>query len=355
MNVKTTDTPSTGTGVDGAAAAIERMLARESGEPDAREQRRKPAPAEAGEAEAQQADDEDETQGEPETEEQDTPEEEEAAAEEDDEPESEEEAEPEEQETEEQPDPAKQLVTVKIDGKDEQLPLEEVIRGYQRQADYTRKTQALADERKSFEAEATAVRTERNQYGTLLVALQRQLEALQPKEPDWQKLYEENPLEYVRQRDVWRERQDRIAAAKAEQQRLLAIHQTETAEQRQQHLREERDKLWAANPAWKDEGKWKEARQQIREYGRAQGWTDEQLSDVTDHRAILTLWKAMQFDKAMRQKPPAPKPPQSRTTAPAPGARTVVPRAVSDLTRAKQRLAKTHDVRDAAAVIERLL
>jgi hypothetical protein len=43
-------------------------------------------------------------------------------------------------------------VTVVIDGKPEQVSLEEAINGYQRHSDYTRKTQALAQERQELSA-----------------------------------------------------------------------------------------------------------------------------------------------------------------------------------------------------------
>ena len=104
--------------------------------------------------------------------------------------------------------PEVQLVTVKIDGKTEQIPLEEAIKGYQRQADYSRKTAALAEERKSFDQDRQAVVQERTQYAHLLNALQQQLQAQQPQEPDWQKLYDSDPFEYVRQKDVYRDRQE---------------------------------------------------------------------------------------------------------------------------------------------------
>ena len=40
--------------------------------------------------------------------------------------------------------------TVKIDGREERVSLNELQNGYQRQADYTRKTQELASERESM-------------------------------------------------------------------------------------------------------------------------------------------------------------------------------------------------------------
>lgn len=41
-----------------------------------------------------------------------------------------------------------QMVTVKIDGQDVEVPLDEALAGYQRQSDYTRKTQELAEQKR---------------------------------------------------------------------------------------------------------------------------------------------------------------------------------------------------------------
>ena len=46
-------------------------------------------------------------------------------------------------------------IPVKLDGEELQVPLSEAIAGYQRQADYTRKTQELAEQRQSLEFAST--------------------------------------------------------------------------------------------------------------------------------------------------------------------------------------------------------
>ena len=43
--------------------------------------------------------------------------------------------------------PTGDVHTVKVDGQEQQVSLDELRNGYQRQADYTRKTQELASER----------------------------------------------------------------------------------------------------------------------------------------------------------------------------------------------------------------
>ena len=59
--------------------------------------------------------------------------------------------------------------TVKVDGEQQQVSLEELQSGYQRQADYTRKTQELASERQRLQQAETIVSAlEADPQGTLL-------------------------------------------------------------------------------------------------------------------------------------------------------------------------------------------
>jgi len=58
--------------------------------------------------------------------------------------------------------------TVKVDGEESQVSLSELQDGYQRQADYTRKTQELAEERQRLQqAEAIASALETDPAGTI--------------------------------------------------------------------------------------------------------------------------------------------------------------------------------------------
>lgn len=249
-------------------------------------------------------------------------------------------------------EPEVQLVTVTINGKTEQIPLEEAVKGYQRQADYSRKTQALADERRTLESEKQAVLEERSQYAQLLNALQVQLQNAQPQEPDWQKLYETDPMEWVRQREIWRERQEKLAAAQYEAQRVQALTVQEQQAQLAKIVQEGRQKLVEMVPAWKDAKKWEADRAGLLDYGQQLGFTPEELNAAYDPRAVVALYKAMQYDALMAKRPQAV-PPKVKT-APA-GSASSAPRPQSDATKAKQRLAKTGKVADAAALFENFI
>ena len=257
----------------------------------------------------------------------------------------------EEEESEEQEQP--QTFTVKIDGKEVAVTLDELQKGYSRTQDYTRKTQQIAEVRKQVEAETQAVRAERGQYAQLLGALQAQLQSSEPQ-VDLDRLYNEDPIEWVRQKEVLRERQEKAYAIQAEQQRLLQLSQQEQQQSIQQHLESQKDALLAALPEWKDPKKAKLEKAMLIESAKSAGFSDEDLKSVYDHRLVLLLRKAALFDQ-MVSKRQGIKPVVNNGPRPAkPGAAGRVS-TTSESVRAKQRLAKTGRIDDAVSAIELLL
>jgi hypothetical protein len=271
---------------------------------------------------------------------------EDAPEEETSEEQSEEEEEPEEQEQQ-------QTFTVKVDGKEVSVTLDELQKGYSRTQDYTRKTQQIAEVRKQVEQETQAVRAEREQYAQLLGALQAQLQSSEPQ-VDLDRLYNEDPIEWVRQKEVMRERQEKMAAIQSEQQRLAQVSQYEQQRAMEAQLASQQEALLAALPEWKDPKKAKAEKALVVESAKAAGFTDEDLKSVYDHRLVLLLRKAALFDQ-MVSKRQGIKPVVNNGPRPAkPGAAGRVS-TTTESTRAKQRLAKTGRIDDAVSAIELLL
>jgi hypothetical protein len=314
-----------------AASAISQMLAPEEGQAQVEETQ----PVEESEEETETA-----ASAEDESGVEDAPEEEPA------EEQSEDEEEPKE---EEQP----QTFTVKVDGKDVSVTLEELQKGYSRTQDYTRKTQQIAEVRKQVEAETQAVRAERAQYAQLLGALQAQLQATEPQ-VDLDRLYNEDPIEWVRQKEILRERQEKAYAIQAEQQRLAQLSQQEQQQAMEQQLIAQKDALLAALPEWKDPNKAKAEKALVVETAKSVGFSEDDLKQVYDHRLVLLLRKAGLYDQMMSKRQGI-KPVVSNGPRPAkPGAAGRVS-TTTESTRAKQRLAKTGRIDDAASAIELLL
>jgi hypothetical protein len=257
-----------------------------------------------------------------------------------------------EEDTQEEEKPS--TFTIKVDGKDVEVTLDELQKGYSRTQDYTRKTQQVAEMRKQTEAQLTAIRAEREQYAQLLGALSEQVKAAAEPQIDWDRLYQEDPIEYVRQREVMRENREKAAAIQAEQQRLAEISQQEQMQKLQTHKVKESQALLEAIPTWKDPAKAKAEKAMLIEFGQKMGFTPQELGNIYDHRVVLALRKAALYDQ-MQAKRQGIKPVTNNGPKPAkPGAAGRVSQ-MSDAVRAKQRLAKTGRVDDAASAIELLL
>lgn len=253
-----------------------------------------------------------------------------------------------------QDDAEPKVFTVKVDGKEVEVTLEELQKGYSRTQDYTRKTQQVAEARKAAEAELQAVRAEREQYAQLLSALSEQVKTAAEPQIDWDRLYQEDPIEYVRQREVMRENREKAAAIQAEQARLAQLSQQEQMQQLQALKAKESEKLVEALPAWKDPAKAKAEKAMLVEFGQKMGFTPQELGNIFDHRVVLALRKAALYDQ-MQAKRQGIKPVTNNGPRPAkPGAAGRVSQ-MSESARANQRLAKTGRVQDAASAIELLL
>lgn len=195
-------------------------------------------------------------------------------------------------ESEEQP-----RFTVKIDGKEQVVTLDELQAGYQRNADYTRKTQEAADLRKAAEAELTTARQAREQHAQALGQLHALLS--QPeKEPDLP--WDTDPVAAARMSHEWRNRQEqrRIAAAEvAEQQRQMQA----------QAITEARKRLPEFIPEWRDEQVATREKQAVIGYAQRVGYTPQEIGQATDPRAIKVLRQSMLYEELMARRPLAQK------------------------------------------------
>jgi hypothetical protein len=246
------------------------------------------------------------------------------------------------------------VFTVKVDGKNVEVTLEELQKGYSREADYTRKTQQVSEERRAFQAEADLVRTERQQYSQLLGSLKAQLQQNAAPQQDMDRLYHEDPIEWVKQRELVRDAEKVHAAINSEQQRLSTIQAQEQYQSMQAHLAQQQDALLKAIPEWGNPDKTKAEKTLLIEWGQKLGFSSDELKNIFDHRAVVALRKAALYDQMMTKRGNI-RPAVNNGPKPAkPGAAGRMDN-TTDSRRSQQRLAKTGRVNDAASAIEHLL
>ena len=125
----------------------------------------------------------------------------------------------------------------------------------------------------------------------------------QPQEENLDYLKENDPIGYAVKVAELSQREKQLAQVQAERQRIAEQQQRERQEELGKVVQAEARKLAEALPEYADPQKGETIRQQLREFGLKAGFSDSELANVYDSRAVLTLWKAMQYDKLQSAKP----------------------------------------------------
>ena len=190
--------------------------------------------------------------------------------------------------------------TIKVDGEELEVGIEELKNGYQRQADYTRKSQALAEQRKETEAiqsERQRLEQERQMYANGLQMLQEQQNSkLQEFEGiNWEELKSEDPYQYMLKKDEYRDAQEKVQNVQ-QQQILIQQERAEEAQKARAHfVQQEYNRLVEALPEWKDKNS--TVKKDVQEYAKSVGFLPEEINQLADHRSVLVIKKAMEYDK----------------------------------------------------------
>ena len=265
---------------------------------------------------------------------------------------TEEEQEDDETEEEEQP-----RYKVKAAGEEKEVTLDELVKGYQLGADYTKKTTEVAEQRKANDAERAAIeeaKYARDTYAQRLQAIEQFITSQTPQE-DLSYLKENDPIGYAVKVAELSEKKDQLNAIRAEQYRIGQIQQSEQAQAMQQRVAQEAQKLTAILPEFSDPTKGETVRKEIRNYGKTLGFTDEELSQVYDSRHVVTLHKAMMYDKLQKSKPSVTKKVNEAPKMLKAGSANTKANNKETIKKQSQQLRQTGRVRDAAALFEQFL
>jgi len=247
-----------------------------------------------------------------------------------------------------------QTFTVKVDGQEVEVTQDELINGYSRQQDYTRKTQELSQQRKTIEQQQAELAQRDAIYSQLLPKMEAQLKGELANEPDWNTLYEDDPVGYVREKQLWDEKKEKLSAVSAEQQRLQQEALIKQQQQLRQFVEYGNQKLLEIIPEWQNQEVALKEKAAISEYAvNTLGYTPEEIQQVYDYRALLGLrnaWLNSKTVEATKKKPTQKAP--ARVARPG---TTNRPKSAAPVKKAKQRLAKSGKVQDAAKVFEQFL
>ena len=194
--------------------------------------------------------------------------------------------------------------TVKSGGEEREVTVDELISGYQKGDDYTKKSQVLAEQRKAVEAEAHAVQEAmqlREQYAQRLDQVRVLLEN-SDEQVDLDELKENDPITWSIKVAEKTENNKKLNLIQQEQNRLAQAHQKQAAEQQSKMVAHEAEMLTSKVKEFSDPKKAEQIKGEIRNFGKSIGFSDQELAQVYDHRHVMVLQKAMAYDRIQKAK-----------------------------------------------------
>ena len=191
------------------------------------------------------------------------------------------------------------LHQVIVNGEKIDVDLEELKAGYQKDADYRRKTEELAIEKRELRAEEDRLK---NQYSTKMEDLNSLVATLNAEinndmnSKELDALWEEDPTEAAK---VDRRIQKRKNTIQQAQQKLRDHQQA----QFQEILREEQKKLHLRHPEIADPIKGATVKSNIMNYLSSKGFSNEDVARIYDSRYFDVIMDGMNFNKSKSVKP----------------------------------------------------
>lgn len=224
----------------------------------------------------------------------------------------------------------------------------------ERNTHYSRTQQEAAEQRKAAEAELTATSAARQRYAEGLQAISQHIERTLPKAPD-HNLAVTDPGKYIAEKAAYDEAMGRHQAAQAELARVRQEEQEHQERAYREHLAEQGRLLDEKIPEWRDQKVRTKDQQDIAEFLRSTGYSQDEIAAVADSRAVTIARKAMLYDRMKA----APKPVERKpvTVAPVaaptlrPGAATNGKRPDAKLVALKQRAQSSDSIDERAAYV----
>ena len=199
------------------------------------------------------------------------------------------------------------LYDITVNGNNQKVTLNELMRGYSRESDYTKKTMDLSNQRKDVESmqnnlkkEFEAVKSSRSQYALQLEELSKNLK--QEENIDWENLYQTDPAEYVKLKADSDRRKETLGLAQQEQMRIQQEQRSEQEQVYNNYIANERKILAEKLPVYADKNKSAEFTKRLSGFAKESGYSDQEISMMVDHRAVLLLADAYRYNQLKKTK-----------------------------------------------------
>lgn len=241
--------------------------------------------------------------------------------------------------------------TVKVNGQESQVTLEDLKQGYSGQKYVQQGMQEVAAQKKEAEAVYTALNNERQQMAELYQQLQNGGFAPEPIKPTKAE-FDADPIGYMQKNLEYEEQKANYDRQMAQLEQ--ASQQNSVAQQnaKQAYLQEQMQILQKEIPDFADSTKASKLREQLVNTGKSQyGYTTEEISQISDYRAIKVLHDAMKYQDIISGKSKAKVKTKSATPVVKPGAKKIATPNAKIRSRQKAKLRESGSIDDALGLI----
>lgn len=192
-------------------------------------------------------------------------------------------------------EPASDVFTVKVDGQEQQVTLDDLKRSYSGQAYIQKGMEEAAQSKKQAEQVYQALQEERQKLAATFQQIQTQGVPQMPNKPS-KELMNSDPIAYFEQMEAYREGVEQYQQFQ-QQQQAMTQQQSEAQQRAQQaYLAEQAQRLQQVIPEFADPEKGKQMKEQLVRTGvETYGYSPEEMAQVMDARAVQVLADAMKY------------------------------------------------------------
>jgi len=241
--------------------------------------------------------------------------------------------------------------SVKVDGKEERVTLEDLKRGYSGQKYVQKGMQEVAANRKQTEEVYSALLAERQQLVEMYQQMQ-QGQFLSKPNPPSDDLLSDDPIGYIEQKARYDKAMEQYNQQQVKMSQIM--QQSEQARERavQAYLQQEMQSLANVIPDFGDAQKATKLKGKLLDGGQNfYGYTEEEIGSIMDHRAIRVLNDAIKYREIVAGKSKAEQKAKGAKPVIRPGAKKVQNTNVKAMERRKAKFKTSGRIEDALALI----
>lgn len=171
---------------------------------------------------------------------------------------------------------------------------------------------------------------------------------------EMQQLATDDPAKYLAKLAEYNTLNRRLQEATTKREQVAQQFAESQQRFQSEALKREREALFKAIPDWRDEGKFAQAKSRILGYMAERGFSEQELSSLMDHRALLVAYDAARFRESQKALKASAKNLGKKPAVAKPGASTTPAQANDEQTKKlREQLKKTGKLDDAAKLFER--